>query len=190
MPKKLPSVFALQVRYSEVAKRRQELIDKEEWTLIFKYPHVSRLSFFCRLKVYQTVATLLICPSCILGEYLNVLSSDISTIAVLSSVTACLLMLAIGNLAERTVGALYLNESRAKLRVAHLTFFGHREDDILKTDDVAQFSDVGEKWDDIIIKVHRYDLPKYPYYITLRHGGIVDRDLFQRVFGTDDRFPA
>ncbi|XP_064478942.1 transmembrane protein 186-like [Ornithodoros turicata] len=187
---RLPVVSSPQIRYSEVAKRRQELIEKEQWTIIFKYPHIHRVSFFCRLKVYQTCFTLLMGPTFLLTEYFKLVETELSTAVLCSSLLACLVMLVIGNFAERIVGILYLNEDRSKIRVAHLTFFGHRTDEILNTQDVAHFSDIGEKWDDILVKVHRHNRPEHPFFLSLRHGGIVDRELFEQVFGQDERFPT
>lgn len=129
-------------------------------------------------------------PTFLLFEYFGLVESRLALSVFCSSAVACGVMLVIGSLAERVVGILYLNEDRTKLRVAHLTFFGQRADELLNTQDVANFSDVGEKWDDIFIKVHRYNRPKDPFFLSLRHGGIVERELFQQVFGHDDRFPT
>lgn len=50
----------------------------------------------------------------------------------------------VGVNAQRAVGILYINENKDKVRVAQLTFFGHRVDSMYDLNDIMHVADTGE----------------------------------------------
>lgn len=186
--------------YSPTQSRRYEssttgsIVDskeKEEWTAIFQYPHIKTLRLFFRIKVYQTVGTLVITPAVVFAQKMQWIdiASDIAEPAFVLSVSASVVLLAVGYVAERIVGMMYVNADRSLLRVGHMNFWGSRHDHVFRTKDVAEFADIGEQWNNLYVKLHRYSAPNDPLYVSLKHGGIMDEKLFRDVFGNDLQRP-
>ncbi|CAN8002198.1 unnamed protein product [Ixodes hexagonus] len=157
----------------------------QKWTTIFHYPHIKAIRMLIRVKVYQTVGTLIICPALVVAEHMNWLNTEFSEPACVLTLTASVVLLALGYLAERAVGIMYVNEDRSLLRVGHMDFWGNRHDHVFRTKDVAEFADTGERWNSLYITMRRYSAPNDPLYLSLRHGGIVEEKLFREVFGSE-----
>lgn len=49
----------------------------------------------------------------------------------------------LGHLTQKAVGILYVNEAGDKIRVARLSFWGDRTDEMCEIDDIMQFQDQG-----------------------------------------------
>lgn len=84
---------------------------------------------------------------------------------------------------RRLVGILYVNESGTLLRVAHLTFWGWRQDTYCAVSDMMPLSESEERVQDVFLRIQQYS-GKQTFYLTLRYGRILDRDRFSQVFGT------
>lgn len=166
-------------------KLAAETADDSEWKTIFHYPHIKGLRMLCRVKVYQSVGTLLVCPPLFLAELMGWMSPVATHALVALTLSASVVLLTVGYLSERVVGIMYVNKDCSRLRVAHMTFWGNREDHVYHTSDVASFSDTGQAWGTWFLKLHRYSSPNDPLFVSLKHGGIVDRELFEKVFGRD-----
>lgn len=177
-------------KVAAAAAKAQEKLDHKtaddsEWKTIFHYPHIKSLRMLCRFKVYQSVSTLLICPPLVFAEFMGWMSPVASHALVTLTLSATIVLLTVGYLSERVVGIMYVNKDCSRLRVAHMTFWGNRQDHVFHTSDVANFSDTGQAWGGWFIKLHRYSSPNDPLFVSLRHGGIVDKELFEKVFGQD-----
>ncbi|CAN8029951.1 unnamed protein product [Ixodes persulcatus] len=160
-------------------------VGDQKWTTIFHYPHIKSIRMLIRVKVYQTIGTLVVSPVLVAAEYMNWLNTDFSQAAVVLSFTASFVLLAMGYLAERVVGVMYVNEDRSLLRVGHMDFWGNRHDHVFRTKDVAEFADSGQHWSALYITLRRYSAPNDPLYLSLKHGGIVEDKLFREVFGNE-----
>lgn len=166
-------------------EKLSQTADDSEWKTIFHYPYIKGLRMLCRFKVYQSVGTLLGCPPIFFAEFMGWMSSVASHSLVALTLSASIVLLTVGYLSERVVGIMYVNKDCSRLRVAHMTFWGNRQDHVFHTSDVANFSDSGQSWGSWFIKLHRYSSPNDPLFVSLKHGGIVDRELFEKVFGQD-----
>lgn len=165
--------------------------DGEEWTTIFHYPHIKALRMLCRVKIYQSMFTLVIVPPLLLADYMEWIPKIMNaTMLVSVTLSASIVLFMTGYVAERIIGIMYVNKDCTKLRVGHLTFWGNRQDHVYDTSDVAQFADMGQAWGSWYVQLHRYSAPQDPLAVSLKHGGIVDRERFEKVFGRDvSRFP-
>ena len=84
---------------------------------------------------------------------------------------------------RRLVGILYVNESGTMLRVAHLTFWGRRQDTYCAVSDMIPLSESEEQVQDVFVRIQQYS-GKQTFYLTLRYGRILDKERFSQVFGT------
>jgi hypothetical protein len=84
---------------------------------------------------------------------------------------------------RRLVGILYVNESGTILRVAHLTFWGWRQDTYCPVADVMPLTETQDRPQDVFVRIQQYS-GKQTFYLTLRYGLILDRKRFSQVFGT------
>lgn len=157
----------------------------QKWTTIFHYPYIKAVRMLIRVKLYQAVGTLVISPAMIVAEQMDWLNTDFSRYAMALTISATVVLVAVGYLAERVVGIMYVNEDRSLLRVGHMDFWGNRHDHVFRTKDVAEFADIGEHWDSLYITLRRYSAPNDPLYLSLKHGGIVEDKLFREVFGNE-----
>lgn len=84
---------------------------------------------------------------------------------------------------RRLVGILYVNEAGTVLRVAHLTFWGWRQDTYCAVSDMIPLSESEERAQDVFVRIQQYS-GKQTFYLTLRYGRVLDRKRFSQVFGT------
>uniref|UniRef100_A0A1E1X8C7 Transmembrane protein 186 n=1 Tax=Amblyomma aureolatum TaxID=187763 RepID=A0A1E1X8C7_9ACAR len=159
--------------------------DGEEWTTIFRYPHIKALRMLCRVKIYQSIITLAIAPPLLFAEYMEWTPRPMNAMLLSLTFSATIVLFVTGFIAQRVIGIMYVNKDCTKLRVGHLTFWGSRQDHVYDTADVAQFADTGQMWGSWYVQLHRYSAPNDPLLVSLKHGGIVDRERFEKVFGRD-----
>lgn len=78
---------------------------------------------------------------------------------------------------------MYVNESGTVLQVAHLSFWGWRQDTFCDVSDIIPLSESKEHARDLLVRIKQYS-GKQTFYVTLRYGQILDRERFSQVFGT------
>lgn len=162
-----------------------EDFEEGEWITIFRYPYIRLVQVFCRVKIYQCFAAFVVIPPLFLSEYMQWTPSHANGFLVSVMASATIVLFLTGFLCERVVGMMYVNKDCTKLRVARLNFWGRRQDHVYAVSDVAHFADVGQKWGAWYVQLHRYSSPRDPLVVSLKHGGIVDKELFSKVFGHD-----
>jgi len=91
-----------------------------------------------------------------------------------------------GSFFSRLIGIIYVsNKDEGVVRVAHLTFWGSRMDEVSLKSDFQPFSDSSEQLNDAYLHVKRYsDDSGKPLYITLKYGEIYEIKEFESIFGT------
>lgn len=161
-------------------------INKKDFVMIYRYPYIVHAKVFNRVKVLQTSIAICIMPP-FWGAYLftdYITLSNTVTMTVVSCF-AVSMMLLMGFLSQRLIGALYLDKSRDMLRVAHLTFWGGRRDFTVAVSDVVPLSDVIINPKNMFTKLKIYNKEQI-YYFDSRFGVIVDLEMFEHVFGSTD----
>ncbi|KAH7948681.1 hypothetical protein HPB49_000733 [Dermacentor silvarum] len=166
-------------------KKATQDFEDGEWTTIFRYPHIRFLQMLCRIKIYQCVITLVVAPPLLFSEYIHWMPSYANGLLLSLTVSATVVLFLTGYLSERIVGMMYVNKDCSKLRVARLNFWGRRQDHVYDTSDIAHLADTGQVWSSWYVHLHRYSAPNDPFVVSLKHGGIVDKELFAKVFGRD-----
>lgn len=166
-------------------KAAQQDFDESEWTTIFRYPHIRFVQMLCRFKIYQCFATFAVTPPLLFSEYAQWMPSYANSALLSLMASATVVLFLTGFVSERIVGMMYVNKDCTKLRVGRLNFWGRRQDHVYDVKDVAHFADSGQTWGSWYVELHRFSSPNDPLIVSLKHGGIVDKELFSKVFGQD-----
>lgn len=153
--------------------------------MIYRFPAIRAAGFVSRLKVGQTALTLLALPPSLYWYSQGLL--PLSSLCLAGGVAAFALAMLywMSAFSRRLAGILYLSESGRTLRVAHLTFWGRRQDAYWPVADVVPLSETGERPQELFVRIRRYDGPE-TFFLTLRYGRVLDRERFAQVFGRLD----
>lgn len=157
--------------------------ETETFHTIYRFNAIRALGLLSRLKVAQTAVTVVALPP---GFYCYSQGlMTLNSLCLMSGIASfALVMLCwMSHFFRRLVGILYVNESGTVLRVAHLTFWGRRQDTYCAVSDMIPLSESKERVQDVFVRIQQYS-GKQTFYLTLRHGRILDRDRFSQVFGT------
>lgn len=158
-------------------------LSTEKYTLIYALPQIKLLKAVSRLKLLQTGITTVTLPPVFilyLNGYVPLFVVGYTTGAVLFT---GFMLYAASHFFRRAVGMMYLDSSQTTLKVSHLTFWGRRQDIYIPVSDVMTLGDTGVPENEIILKLKRYSSPQTLYFST-RLGRVVDKQGFQRVFGS------
>lgn len=157
--------------------------ENEKFHTIYRFNAIRALGFLSRLKLAQTAVTVVALPP---GFYCYSQGlMTLSSLGLMSGVAsfALAMLFWMSHFLRRLVGILYVNESGTLLRVAHLTFWGWRQDTYCAVSDMMPLSESEERVQDVFVRIQQYS-GKQTFYLTLRYGRILDRDRFSQVFGT------
>lgn len=152
---------------------------------VFHYPHVIKLAFYQRFKVYMTGSTCLLTSVGIANGF-EALPGTISTISGLLSFTTIGLLIS-GEWMRRVIGIIYIDETDLKtVKISHIGFWGKRKDILVNIEDIKFFSDTpqtGTPSKNVFWKVGFYDSKLSTMFISTRYGGIEDPEKFKLIFG-------
>ncbi|KAM9209088.1 transmembrane protein 186 [Dugong dugon] len=159
--------------------------ETEKFQMVYRFDAIRAFGFLSRLKVAQTALTVVALPP---GFYWY--SQGLMTFNSLCLVGgvagfALAMLCWMSHFFRRLVGIVYVNESGTMLRVAHLTFWGWRQDTYCPVADVIPLTETRDRPQEVFIRIQQYS-GKQTFYLTLRYGRILDREQFTRVFGMLD----
>ncbi|KAM4594827.1 transmembrane protein 186 isoform 2-T2 [Fundulus diaphanus] len=163
------------VRYSDLSTQK--------YSIIYTLPHIKLLRAISRLKLLQTAITVVILPPVYILYFQGGASSFLVGYSTGIALFAGVMLYAASHLFRRVVGMMYLDPSRTTLKVSHLSFWGKRQDVYLRVSDVMTIGDTGDSATETILKLKRYSSPE-TFYFSTRFGRIVDKDGFEKVFGS------
>lgn len=90
----------------------------------------------------------------------------------------------IGRFCSRLIGVLYVSKNDSNLvRVAHLNFWGKREDQIVSKTDFIPFSELPDNVSDIYVNIGFYSDPSEKLHMCVRYGTVYEKDEFEEIFG-------
>lgn len=154
-----------------------------EWTPIYHFPLIQMARFLNRLKLYQTGFTVLSFPVSV-GLYQNGFCDfTFLTVTTGSAALTCFSLYIITSFFKRLIGVIFLAEDKRNVKIAHLTFWGNRNDIVVSIEDIVPLTDGDCKANDAFVKLQRYSCEEV-LYLTLRFGKILDKDNFQKIFGS------
>ncbi|KAL3178783.1 hypothetical protein MRX96_009459 [Rhipicephalus microplus] len=146
------------------AKEAQEEFDESEWTTIFRYPHIRFIQMLCRFKIYQCFATFVVTPPLMLSEYAQWLPTHANATLLSLMVSSAVVLFLTGMISERIVGMM---TTRTTSRTSPTSRTPARPG--------------GRGTSSCTALAPRTT----PLILTLKQGGIVDKELFTKVFGHD-----
>lgn len=153
--------------------------------MIYRFEAIRAFGYVSKLKVAQTALTVVCLPP---GFYWYsqglVTFNDLCLMGGIAGFALAMLSW-MSYFFRRLVGILYVNESGTMLRVAHLNFWGWRQDTYCPVAEVIPMSDTQDRPQDIFVRIQQYS-GKQTFYLTLRYGRILDRERFIQVFGVLD----
>jgi len=92
-----------------------------------------------------------------------------------------------GNFFSRLIGVIYVTDADPDIvRIAHMTFWGNRKDEIYTKNELVPFSDLPDSTRDIYIHIKTYSDPESKLYLSLKYGEIHDKLELENIFGQLD----
>ncbi|KAL7639163.1 UNVERIFIED_CONTAM: hypothetical protein RMT77_010697 [Armadillidium vulgare] len=156
----------------------------EDFVRIYRFPHITKARFICRLKLYQTATTICVLP--VHGYFYWI--EEVIPVSMTFTVGVCLLSLTMlyimGEFFRKFIGAIYYSEQQKMVRISHLSFFGKRKEINVPLEDLVPFSELDDDVTNIYIKIKRYSTEKFNLLLCLRFGGVEDKKYFATVFGS------
>ncbi|XP_076841270.1 transmembrane protein 186 [Brachyhypopomus gauderio] len=169
-----PSSLAL-ASCAELASRK--------YTLIYAFPAIKGLRALSRLKLIQTGITVVLLPAVGYFYLQGHASAAVLSYTTGIAVFAAAMLYVISHYIRRVVGMMYLDHTCTTLKVSHLSFWGNRRDVYLPVCDVMTLGDAGDSPGESILRLKRYSSSDTLYFST-RLGRVVDKQGFEKVFGT------
>ena len=148
---------------------------QDDFKIVYRFPYIVVARLICKFKLYQT--------SVVIGLSGFSVFTDVQLIAPLVFCSCSLLLLGVmGEYFRKLVGIVYVNPDTSQVKIAHLNFWGNRENIICSLDDIIPFSDLGDDVKDIYVRIRFYNKP-FSFNMSIRYGLIVNPELFKKVFG-------
>ncbi|CAG0915324.1 unnamed protein product [Notodromas monacha] len=152
-------------------------VEEDNFKLVFRFPYIRAAKLVCRLKLYQTGVTVIAFPATTVMQMQGLLEPHVSVTLGFVSVFALGMLGVMGEIFRKLVGILYVNEATNEVKIAHLTFFGSRNDIVVPMEDIVPMSDSSENVNDAYVKLMRYST-KDPFYVCFKYGGVEDKRSF------------
>ncbi|XP_066238736.1 transmembrane protein 186 [Saccopteryx leptura] len=167
---------------SPTSKEKPPGAETEKFQMIYRFDGIRAFRYLSQLKVAQTALTVLALPP---GFYWY--SQGLMTLNSLCLVGgvagfALAMLCWMSYFFRRLVGILYVNESGTMLRVAHLTFWGWRQDTYCPVANVIPMTESQDRPQELFVRIQQYS-GEQTFYLTLRYGHVLDRERFRQVFG-------
>ena len=157
-------------------------VNKSEFTEFYRFPYIVTLRVISRLKLYQTVITLVACPSLAIAHYMELVDLNSVLYFTAISLVAVVMLFVITYYLRRAIGIIGVNQDLTQVRVSHLTFWGHRRDVIHQVQDVVPISETTDQISQPYVTLKFYNSKDF-YFYSIRYGNIVNRKLFEHVMG-------
>lgn len=90
-----------------------------------------------------------------------------------------------GNFCSKLVGIVYVSKTdRSLVRVAHMNFWGMRQDLFFNKSDFVPLSELPDNAMDAYVNVKFYSDPDFQLRISFRYGQVFDKEQFEQIFGS------
>ncbi|XP_047570514.1 transmembrane protein 186 [Lutra lutra] len=159
--------------------------DAEQFRMVYRFDAIRVFKYLSRLKVTQTALTLLALPPGFYGYSHGFVTLGNLCLAGGVAGFALAMLFWMSHFFRRLVGILYVNEAGTVLRVAHLTFWGRRQDTDWPVAHVIPLTESKDRPQELFVCIQQYG-GKQTFYLSLRYGRVLDRERFTQVFGMLD----
>ncbi|XP_037670425.1 transmembrane protein 186 isoform X2 [Choloepus didactylus] len=170
---------------SATSKEKPPDTEKEKFQVVYRFDAIRAFGYLSRLKVAQTVLTVVALPPGFYWYSQGLMTLDSLCLMAGIAGFALAMLCWMSYFFRRLVGILYVNESGTMLRVAHLTFWGWRQDTYCPVADVIPLTETRDRPQEVFMRIQQYSA-KQTFYLTLRYGRILDKERFMQVFGILD----
>ncbi|XP_054570689.1 transmembrane protein 186 isoform X1 [Eptesicus fuscus] len=170
---------------SPTSKEKPPGTETEKFQMIYRFDAIRAFGHLSKLKVAQTALTVVALPPGFYWYSQGLVTFNNLCLMGGMAGFALAMLYWMSYFFRRLVGILYVNESGTVLRVAHLTFWGWRQDTYCPVAEVMPMAETQDRPQDIFIRIQQYS-GKQTFYLTLRYGRILDRERFTQVFGMLD----
>ncbi|XP_071426789.1 transmembrane protein 186 [Pithys albifrons albifrons] len=163
---------------------QQKAVDgrAEEFKLVYRFPGIKYCRVLSRLKLLQTATTAVMLPPIWYLYLQDQVSQNILLYTTGLVAFAGAMLYGMSYFFRRIIGLIYLSESGQTVRVAHLTFWGRRNDIYCPIETVVTLDEVGDSKEEPLVQFKRYNSTDILYF-TIKYGKIVDREKFTQIFG-------
>lgn len=153
------------------------------FTTVYRFNYIVHLKVLARLKIYQTVFTLVAVPQ---AFYLHS-SGDLSTQMLYASAglasLACIMLYVMSFSIRKVVGILAMSDDNMNVKISHLSFWGKRKDILCDVSDIVPLADMSESPTHVYVKLKRYSTST-DLNLFVRHGRITDISKLQNILGS------
>uniref|UniRef100_A0A8B9SKH9 Transmembrane protein 186 n=1 Tax=Anas platyrhynchos TaxID=8839 RepID=A0A8B9SKH9_ANAPL len=146
----------------------------EEFAVVYRFPGIKYCRALSRLKLLQTATTLAVVPPVC---YLYLQGQASQTVLLYTTGVAFfagVMLYGMSYFFRRIIGFIYLSESGRTVKVAHLTFWGKRNDIYCPIETVMTSDEAGDVQGELLLQFKRYN-SKDTLYFTTKYGQVVDR---------------
>ncbi|NXJ94168.1 TM186 protein, partial [Corythaixoides concolor] len=168
--------------HSAPAALRQKDEKTEKFKLVYRFPGIKYCRMLSRLKLLQTATTMVMLPPICYLYLQDQVSQNILLYTTGIALFAGAMLYGMSYYLRRIIGLIYLNDTDCTVRVAHLTFWGRRNDIYCPLETVMTLDEVGDSKGELLLQFKRYNSTDVLYF-TLKYGQIVDRQKFTQIFG-------
>ncbi|NXT05191.1 TM186 protein, partial [Prunella fulvescens] len=154
----------------------------EEFKLVYRFPGIKYCRVLSRLKLLQTATSMIMLPPICYLYLQGQVSQNILFYTTGIAVFAGAMLYGMSYFFRRIIGFIYLSETGQTVRVAHLTFWGRRNDIYCPIETVVTLDEVGDSKDELLHQFRRYNSTDTLYF-TIKYGQILDRQKFTEIFG-------
>lgn len=168
-----------------ISKEKPPGVETEKFQMVYRFDAIRAFRYLSQLKVAQTALTVVALPPGFYWYSQGLMTLDSLCLMGGISGFALAMLCWMSYFFRRLVGILYVNETGTMLRVAHLTFWGWRQDTYCPVADVIPMTESRDRPQELFVRIQRYS-GKQTFYLTLRYGRILDRERFTQVFGVLD----
>lgn len=163
---------------------QQKAVDgrTEEFKLVYRFPGIKYCRVLSRLKLLQTATSMVMLPPICYLYLQGHVSQNILFYTTGIAVFAGVMLYGMSYFFRRIIGFIYLSETGQTVRVAHLTFWGRRNDIYCPIETVVTLDEVGDSKEELLLQFKRSNSTDTLYF-TIKYGQIVDRQKFTQIFG-------
>ncbi|XP_071616523.1 transmembrane protein 186 [Heliangelus exortis] len=177
-----PSVCLYHPTPAAVVQQKAGNEKKEEFKLVYRFPGIKYCRVLSRLKLLQTATTLVMLPPISYLYLQDQVSQNVLLYTTGVTLFAGAMLYGMSYFFRRIIGFIYLSENSHTVKVAHLTFWGRRNDIYCPLETVMTLDEVGDSKGELLLQFKRYNTTDVLYF-TIRFGQIVDRQKFAQIFG-------
>ncbi|XP_047918840.2 transmembrane protein 186 [Anser cygnoides] len=156
--------------------------EAEEFKVVYSFPGIKYCRVLSRLKLLQTATTLAVLPPVCYLYLQGQVSQPVLLYTTGVAFFAGVMLYGMSYFFRRIIGLIYLSESGRTVKVAHLTFWGKRNDIYCPIDTVMTSDEAGDVKGELLLQFKRYN-SKDTLYFTTKYGQVVDKQKFRQIFG-------